>query len=76
MSKNTKIIIVAIVIIVLLATIIWLVYESYKSEPISIGETNVLPNENMGIDNVTSDFLEEVNNVNETNFVNTNVVTN
>lgn len=77
MSKNTKIIIVAIVIIVLLAAIIWVVYESFKSEPASIGETNVLPNENMGIDNVTNDFLEEdVNNVNETNSVDTNVVAN
>lgn len=77
MSKNTKIIIIAIVIIVLLAAIIWVVYESFKSEPASIGGTNVLPNENMGIDNVTNDFLEEdVNNVNEANSVDTNVVAN
>ena len=77
MSKNTKIIIVAIVIIVLLAAIIWVVYESFKSEPASIGETNVLPNENMGIDNVTNEFLEEgTNNINETNSLDTNVVAN
>lgn len=77
MSKNTKIIIIAIVIIVLLAAIIWVVYESFKSEPASIGETNVLPNENMGIDNVTNEFLEEgTNNINETNSVDTNVVAN
>lgn len=77
MSKNTKIIIIAIVIIVLLAAIIWVVYESFKSEPASIGETNVLPNENMGIDNVTNEFLEEgTNNINETNSLDTNVVAN
>lgn len=77
MSKNTKIIIIAIVIIVLLAAIIWVVYESFKSEPASIGETNVLPNENMGIDKVTNEFLEEgTNNINETNSVDTNVVAN
>lgn len=77
MSKNTKIIIIAIVIIVLLAAMIWVVYESFKSEPASIGETNVLPNENMGIDNVTNEFLEEgTNNINETNSVDTNVVAN
>ena len=77
MSKNTKIIIIAIVIIVLLAAMIWVVYESFKSEPASIGETNVLPNENMGIDNVTNEFLEEgTNNINETNSLDTNVVAN
>ena len=56
---------------------IWVVYESFKSEPASIGETNVLPNENMGIDNVTNEFLEEgTNNINETNSLDTNVVAN
>lgn len=72
MSKGVKKILGGIIILVLVLAIIWFAYEALKPETVSIGATNVLPNENMGIDNVTNDFLqnEVLNNVEENEVVN------
>lgn len=71
MSKNTKTVLVIIVIALLTLAIIWAVYESYKPEPASINTTTNLPDENKGLDNIINDFVvnEVNNNVEEENIV-------
>ena len=74
MSKNTKTVLVIIVIALLTLAIIWAVYESYKPEPASINTTTNLPDENKGLDNIINDFVvnEVNNNVEEENIVEEN----
>lgn len=59
MSKGAKKILGTVIIIILVLAVIWLVYESVKAEPAQINETNELPNENMGIDNVINELYDE-----------------
>lgn len=74
MSKNTKTVLVIIVIALLALAIIWAVYESYKPEPASINTTTNLPDENKGLDNIINDFVvnEVNNNVEDENIVEEN----
>lgn len=74
MSKNTKTVLVIILIALLALAIIWAVYESYKPEPASINTTTNLPDENKGLDNIINDFVvnEVNNNVEDENIVEEN----
>lgn len=76
MNQNTKKIIIAVVILILILAIIWIVYECFKPETIETDASNVLPNENTGIDNVTNDFIEDANMINEINDENANDIAN
>lgn len=72
MSKSAKKIIIGVIMLVLILAIIWAIYETMKPEPVSIEATNELPNENMGVDDVTNDFLqnEVINDIEENKIVN------
>lgn len=70
MKKGTKKIIWAIIAIIVILALAWLVYESVKPETVSIGATNELPNENMGMENSINELSEEI----ETNTEVTNEV--
>ena len=58
MKKGTKRVIGAVIAILLILVIAWLIYESVKPETVSIGATNEIPNENMGITNKVDDLVE------------------
>ncbi len=63
MSKGTKKVIGIIVVVALIVGICYLAYESANPDTVSIGATNEVPNENMGVSN-------EVNEVNENELTN------
>ena len=71
MNKDTKKVILILVILVLILAIVWVIYESLKPEPVSIDVANTLPNENLGIDNITNVYSQEnVNEINSNNIAN------
>lgn len=72
MKKGTKKIIGIVIAILLILVIAWLIYESVKPDTVSIGATNEIPNENMGMENDISNLIE--NNV--TNTTNENEIEN
>ena len=76
MNQNVKKIIIAVIILILLLAIIWIVYEQFKLETAESGNTNILPNENTGIDNVTNEFTEDANLINEINSEDGNIIAN
>lgn len=71
MKKGTKRVIGAVIAILLILVIAWLIYESVKPETVSIGATNEIPNENMGITNEVGNFIED----DTTNTINQNETT-
>lgn len=71
MKKGTKRVIGAVIAILLILVIAWLIYESVKSDTVSIGATNEIPNENMGITNEVGNFIED----DTTNTINQNETT-
>lgn len=76
MKKGTKKVIGAVIAIVVVLVLAWLIYESVKPETVSIGATNELPNENMGLNNVTNDLSAEAVTNSETTYEPTNEVSN
>lgn len=71
MKKGTKRVIGAVIAILLILVIAWLIYESVKPDTVSIGATNEIPNENMGITNEVGNFIED----DTTNTINQNETT-
>ena len=72
MKKGTKKIIGIVIAILLILVIAWLIYESVKPDTVSIGATNEIPNENMGIANEVGNFIENdiTNTANENEIAN------
>ena len=71
MKKGTKKIIGIVVAIIIVLALAWLIYESVKPDTVSIGATNEIPNENMGITNEVGNFIED----DTTNTINQNETT-
>lgn len=63
MKKETKMITGIVLAVVIILALVWVVYQSVKSEPANINAVNELPNENMGFEN-------------EVNYLSDNVVAN
>lgn len=75
MNKNTKKIVIGVVIVILILVIAWLVFQSMETDTVSIGATNEMPNENMGISNAVNENTEnEINNIIEENEVDNEVI--
>ena len=57
MSKGTKKVLGAIIIIILIVAVSWLVYRGINTETTSINPENEIPNENMGVYNAINDVV-------------------
>ena len=62
MSKKGKIILGIVIIVLLIAGIVWGIYEATKQEPVSIDSVNETPNENMGLENEVNEVANEITN--------------